>query len=188
MTSVVEICNNALIKLDAPTITSLSDNTKSAIACNLMYPQIRDDMLTAHPWNFAIEQASLSQLVAAPTFEFDYKYQLPADCLRVLKAVDSSEVQIQFKIKGRQLHTDETTVDIEYIKQVTDSTQFSAQFIDVLATRLAAEIGYSMAGGTAKSDSLMNLYGLKLREAKRRDGQEGTPDKIQTNTWIDSRN
>lgn len=55
----VDICNAALIKVGAETITALSDNNKRARACNERYADIRDVVLAAHPWNFAIGRTQL---------------------------------------------------------------------------------------------------------------------------------
>ena len=74
--SAVQICNNALIKLGANTITSLSDDTKPARLCNKIYTVLRDDLLRSHPWNFAIGRSSLAQLVDAPAFGFSFQYRV----------------------------------------------------------------------------------------------------------------
>jgi len=58
-TSDVEICNSALQKIGAETITTLSDNTRRAALCNRQYDKVRKKLLRAHPWNFAIRRAAL---------------------------------------------------------------------------------------------------------------------------------
>ena len=185
--SEVSICNNALLKINADTIEALTDTSKEGKVCNIMYPQLRDEVLTGHLWNFAIKQASLAKLTASPTWEYDNAYQLPADCLRVVRTKEFSESGYRFKIKGRELHTDAAAANIEYVAQITDTTQFNPQFVDVLATRLAAELAYSVAGSASRSEQLFGQYQAKLKEAKRRDGQEGIPDNIEANMWAQSR-
>lgn len=187
MVSEVQICNNALLKLKCNTITSLSDDGEEGVACNILYPQIRDAVLASHPWNFAVEQTNLQQLEDTPLFEFLYQYSLPNDCLRVLKATDSSGNTVAHKVKGRNLHSDSGEIYIEYIKKVTDTTTYSPLFVETLATRLAASLAYPLTASETRSESLMAAYKDILKEAKTRDGQEGTPDRIQANAWIDSR-
>lgn len=111
MASEVEICNSALIKLGDDTITSLTDDSKRARLCNAQFARLRDEVLRAHPWNFAIRRASLAKLSQAPAFEFAAAFRLPEDpyCLRVLLLFDGSAPQgisrHRWKIEGRTLPT-----------------------------------------------------------------------------------
>lgn len=66
-TSDVEICNSALAKLGAESITSLSDTTRRAVLCNRQYDKIRKKMLRMHPWNFAIKRVWLSPITETST-------------------------------------------------------------------------------------------------------------------------
>ena len=56
MASEVDICNRALSKLGAARITSLTEDSVNARACNAMYESVRDAELRAHPWNFAMKR------------------------------------------------------------------------------------------------------------------------------------
>lgn len=178
--SEVQICNNALIKLGADTITSLSDNTKSARLCNTMYSIVRDEVLRSHLWNFAIGRQQLSQLSTAPSFEFSYQYQLPTDCLRAVRLYNSVE---PFRVEGRKLLTDSNSVSLIYIKKETDVGLYDSVFSDILATKLASEIAYSITKNSGLSQSLKQEYDIKLKHAKRFDAQEGTPLDLTTNTF-----
>jgi hypothetical protein len=53
MASDVAICNTALNRLGANTITSFTENSKEARLCNAEYEGIRDQVLRSHPWNCA---------------------------------------------------------------------------------------------------------------------------------------
>ena len=91
MASVVDICNRALQKLGAESITSLTQNTENARACNSCFEFLRDAELRAHPWNFAIKRAQLAADLTPPEFGYDLRYQLPSDYLRLLPS-DSFDV------------------------------------------------------------------------------------------------
>ncbi|KKN01516.1 hypothetical protein LCGC14_1127040 [marine sediment metagenome] len=54
--SVVEICNKALLELGEESITLLTDNNKRAEKCNLVYDDIRDSLMSMHPWKFALRR------------------------------------------------------------------------------------------------------------------------------------
>lgn len=67
----LEICNAALSRLGAPSISSLSDVDKKAQTCSLMYPRTRDNLLRSHPWNFALKRVELLPLDATVTYATD---------------------------------------------------------------------------------------------------------------------
>ena len=184
MVSEVDICNRSLIKVDGNLITSLSQETEEAVLCNVLYPQIRDEVLRAHFWNFAIKQATLNQTVATPTFEFNYKYALPSDYIRIYSL---KEVGQRYKIKGGELHTNLSGVDIEYVARETDTTRYDAMFVTALSLRLASELAYPVAGSSERQQLLLAEYNQFIKEAKRRDGQEGTPDSLTADLFVDSR-
>ena len=84
----VAIANLALQKLGSGHITSLSQDDPSARAVNACYEQIRDMELRKHPWNFARKRTTLAPDATTPSFDFDYAFPLPSDCLRSAVARD----------------------------------------------------------------------------------------------------
>ena len=184
MSSVTDICNQALSKVGDELISCLTDSSKQARYCRMLYASTRDAVLRAHPWNFAIDRAELAQLTAAPAYEYTYQFQLPSDCLRVLQM---EEVDMVFKIEGGKLLTDEGTAKIKYIKRVTDSALFDSLFIAALSARLAAEMAVPLADSKTLAETMWELYLNKIGEARGIDAQEGTPDDIPADTWLDSR-
>lgn len=183
MATETSICNSALIKIGAERISSLTENNKRAIVCNEQYPKIRDEVLRAHPWNFAIKRVELAQITDAPAFEYKYYYQLPEDCLRVL-AINSDHA---FKIEGKYIATDATSMKIKYIARIEDASQFDTIFCEALAARLAADIAYSVAQNTSLQSMLISMYSAQLALARSMDAQEGTADQVSADGWINSR-
>lgn len=117
--SPVEICNSALLKLGAERINALSENNKRARLCNERFDALRKEVLRAHPWNFAIRRANLARLSTTPEYEYNFEYQLPTDCLRVLETEadkDNPSGDIlgnsytKYKIEGRKLLTNASGV------------------------------------------------------------------------------
>lgn len=184
MASDVQICNRALIRLGADTITALSEDSKEGRLCNILFDQVRQALLRSHPWNFAIARATLAASVTAPAFEFTYSYPLPSDCLRVWQLYNSNE---DYKIEGKNLLTNAATVQIVYIKDVTDTSEFDSLFSTILSLRIGMELAYNITSNASISTALTDEY-LKLRrEAKLFDGQEGSAPKWDDGDWLDSR-
>ena len=182
--SEVQICNNALIKLGANTITSLSDDSKAARLCNNVYSIMRDDMLRGHPWNFAITRTTLAKLSTTPAFKYSYEYQLPSDCLRVIGIKDTNA---EYRIEGRKLLTDENSVSLIYIKRITDTSQFDANFANALAFKLASELAYAITNNATLASNLGQEAERLLRRAKMHDAQEDSMYVIQTDALTGAR-
>jgi hypothetical protein len=183
-TSVVQIVNNALVRIGANSIISLTENSEAARAANVIYEQVRDATLRDHIWNFAVKRVQLAQDVAAPAFEYSYQYALPADCLRVLQMQEKTMV---YKIEGRKLLTDEGTAKIIYLSRVSDPNEFDAMFVEALSARLAAELSIPLAERSTLYQNMMEVYRMKITDARSIDGQESGEPNIVADTWLDSR-
>ena len=183
-TGEIRICNSALIKIGVEPIVSFSEQTKAARFCNIQYETIRDELLSAHYWNFAMARVALAQVSTPPLFGFDYAYQLPADCLRVRQI---EENDAKFKIEGRLLYTDSATANIQYVSKNTDASQYSPYFKEALASRLAADLAYPMVQSVSLSEKMFQKHQFLLVEARAFDGQEGDIDQFQEDVWLESR-
>lgn len=185
--SVVDICNFGLANLgEEGTITSLTEDSKAARLCNLRFNSIRDFVLRDHPWNCAIKQLQLAQISSTPVFGYNYQYQLPVECLRVLRVDEDNEEK--WRIIGRTLHTDLSTVKAEYIYRVEDTNEFDAQLIEAIAARLSMLLAIPITDSESRLKSMSNLYKSILVSARGVDGQEtGNQDELIATTWLNSR-
>jgi hypothetical protein len=182
--SEVSICNSALIKIGHDRINSLTEQSKAAVLCAERYPFVRDEVLREHPWNFAIKRASFSQLVSTPAFEYQYEYQIPSDCLRIWQPEDPDVV---FVVEAGKVLTDEGTFKCRYISRVTNTALFDRSFAEALAFRLAADIGYSITASTQLQQAMLAMYDMKLKIARSMDAQEGTPEDLINDSWVERR-
>jgi hypothetical protein len=183
----IGIANSALIKIGAERISSISETNKRAQFCNEQIEKLKREVLRAHPWNFATLRAELAQ-TDAPEWGYDYAYELPADCLRVLKAVVDSELdEIEYKIEGATIVTDEPILRIKYIYDVTDYSLMDDAFAETLACRLAADLAYPIAGSNTLQATMMAAYEAQLKPARSYDGQEGSAEQVTASSWIQSR-
>jgi hypothetical protein len=174
--SEVQICNLALSKIgDEFSISAIGEDGREGEQCELFFQHTRDHILQSHPWNFAIGRSALSQDATSPAFEYTNQFLLPGDFLRALSLYNEQE---PFKIEGDRLLTDASTANLVYIKKVTNTVLFPPLFTEILVTRLAAEMSQVISDDNALTERLFIESDKKLREAKRRDGQEGTPDNI----------
>ncbi len=182
--SVVEICNNALIRIGSKTITSLSDGDKVANACSLVYEQARNLLFRQHLWNFAIKRATLASETDAPAFGFSYSYPLPSDFVRVKDLDDSA---IVYKIENNRLLTDSESVNLTYVSRVEDVTKFDALFTEALILSLAIKVGFVLNGSNAREQALKDEYQKVLFLAKQVDGQDDTTDALEADYFLNAK-
>ena len=148
-----------------------------------MYDGQRKELLRSHPWNFAIKREALQLLTSTPAFEYSYEYQLPTDCLRVLKLYGASQ---DYVIEGSVLRTNETSPKLIYISDEEDTQLFDTSFSELLALAIAAKICYSITGSTSLLAGLMAEMRRLKAEAKQYDGQEGRYYNFGDGEWLDN--
>lgn len=173
--SVVSICNLALGKLGAQPILALTEDSDNARACNRVFDQCRDLLLRKHPWNFAVNRATLAMLSTPPAYGYERAFQLPSApyCLRVLELMEERTTGADWKIEGRSLVTDAPTARIKYIARVTDPTQYDPEFVMALALLLAAEVAIPITSETSIAKSMFELYQAAVGDAVGSDAREG---------------
>jgi hypothetical protein len=184
--SEVAICNLALAELGrGAEITSLDENSQPARACRRRYPHARDAILRSYDWNFAARRASLPASAARPAFGYDNAFDLPPDCLLVRAIHDACT---PWEVEGtRLLASTPPPLRITYTARVTNPGVFDSLFVDVLATRLAADLCVQLTENTPRAQALLQLVQLKLDEARHADAREGNSDRRQRSSWLDAR-
>jgi hypothetical protein len=182
MPSVVDICNRALSRVGDTRITSLTDGTKQATACNSAYEHIRDEVLRSHPWNSAIARASIAKLSDAPAFGYDDQYQLPADCLRVVEVYDS---RLPWVVEGDVILSDDgSPLKIRYIKQETDPNKYDPLLLSAIAGRLALELVEELTQSNTKRERALQEFEVIMSTARRADAQEQSSMPFEEDDWI----
>jgi hypothetical protein len=210
-TSDTDIAANALRLIGDQPIQSMLDNTDRARLCNALYGQVRNSVFREHPWRCLRRRAQLVSttttsvsgaittithpLQAWPINDTTFSYQLPTDpyCLKVLHT--SAEDTDDWWVEGRELITTYGTISsgttrplfILYTALILDVTQYDALLIDLLASRLAAELCYPITGGKQNAQIYWQLYTQKLEAAKGTDGQEGSADILTETDLVDVR-
>ncbi len=193
MASETDICNMALGRINAERINDIDDGESvPAQRCRLHYDQTRDALLRSYNWTFAKGRKTLVADTVTPDFEYAFQYILPVDYLSMSNPYEGTPFRENihtFSIEGKRFLTDETTVELRYIKKIEDTTKFDPLFIEVLVLRLALKILPPVAGGDT---NLAKSVGVELLDAESRartvNGQEANSIGIgDLQTWNDAR-
>lgn len=183
----IALCSRALLKIGATGIASFDEGTAEAEVAANLYPSLRDALLSAHPWNFAVAQSRLARLAAAPVADFAHAFQLPPDFLRALSAGGEGRGRgLRYRIHERRLHADRDTVTLTYVFRPPEES-FPAFFDQALILRLAAEFCLPLTESTSRAELLHKLAEDEIRRARLIDAQEETPQAIEDFSLIEAR-
>lgn len=183
--SKVQIANLTLTYLSANRITDFTDSSESARTVNAIYAPSLEGLLEEHPWNFATSRKTLGLLDDTPAHTYSYFFQLPSDFIRVVRINENDDPD--YRVEGDRIATNESSIDLEYIKNETDVSKFSRTFVEALAARMARDMTYSVTETASLVERMEGLYKTKLRTAKMVDAQQGKPKPITKNKWINAR-
>ena len=192
MASVVDICNTALNQLGASTILTLTEDSKNARLCNARYTQIRDAVFRSHPFNCLQKRVELSSSTTTRAWGYSFQYDLPGDCLRLLRILDYDS---DHKVEGRSILSNNSSMKILYISRITDPNQYDELLRETISAALAADIAYAITSNNTTQQNMIALYQDKLRDARFVDSTEGynttqedgMTDVIDAGTFINSR-
>lgn len=184
----VGICNSALAKVGQAPISSLTQETRAAQILNSIWDLVQDELLASHPWNFALKRAALTPTSDTPAYEFDYEYDIPNDCLRVLESeTDFTASGVDWMVEGRKILTNEETLNIRYIYRNEDFNSWSGPFAEVMAWRLAQDIAFALTQSTEREKSCAEQYQRALSLARSTDAAEGIMRGLIADEWTSAR-
>ena len=138
-----------------------------------------------------IKRIDLAANTETPNFQWKFQFTLPSDCLRVLRTENSNfSNEEQYRIEGRNLLTNQSTIKIQYVAKITDTTKYDTLLIETISARLAAELCYPITQSATLMDRMFALYDAKLKEARFADATEGSSDddnRLQAGDFINAR-
>lgn len=186
MSSVVSICNVALIGLGGSTISAIDEDTTQANACNAVWNQARQAVLRSHPWNFALKTGELPQLQTnLRAYKYDYAYQLPSDIMRLVQVKDDYD----YKVESNTIFSKCDTCFIKYVFDNTDVASWDALFVAAMSAKIQELIAFSITRERADVATARNNYLAALFHAQVTDAQEDIEDLVAPadNSLIDIR-
>lgn len=176
----VQIANFALFRIKvSKQITSLTEQSPEAIACNLWFTHAREAVLSDAEWPFATKRGLLALVTltdAEMPDEWGFAYAYPTDCIYARIMWDGAqkrrpEQELEFRIEhhpnsdARIIYSDVEDACLIYTKDVTNAGLFSEHFVDALAWRLAADIAPSLMASRESALDALRMYRFVLGDA-----------------------
>lgn len=187
MANKIDICNSALDKLGAESISSFSDGTKAANLCARNYDKLRRKLLRSHWWNFAIVRETWSADSNTPAWGYDTQFVVPDTCLRFLTIENFT---LPYSIENGKLMTSYSGSDINvlYVEDYDDVNGMPTDFQEGLAYLLASEIAYPLLQSQNVSTLMYEKFKEEISGVRTIDSQISGTGGMYADHWNDSRN
>ncbi|GGO95030.1 hypothetical protein [Stakelama pacifica] len=193
-TTQTDIVNAALAELGSRDfVTSIDSDRPVAMRAKRLWSIVLNDLLSQHPWNFALRRAALNADGVNPPYGYARQFRLPSDCLRWLVPVEGRPGFYRGEREGDVILTDAAApLPVRYIALVDDVTKWPAAFVKAMTLALAE----ALAEGITQSETIKRDLGNKaeyaLRKAKRIDGLETGANQrgsvVAKSDWLAARN
>jgi hypothetical protein len=172
------LCARAVIAIGASPIQAFDEGTAEAIVAEAFYEITRDQLLAAHPWNFATSTANLARLAEPPDTDFAFAFHLPEGVVRILSVGRAGfERGIVYRRRGSVIETDADAVTLRYIETPPEEV-YPAWFQAALIAALAEAFALPLTESTARWGELSRAAERTLARARLIDAQEDTPDAV----------
>ena len=197
MATKLEIINRALAKLGEDRIADVDDDVKAAREMSALYDIVLLAELREHNWNFAVARASLDADATAPEWGYQYRYELPADFVKLLdidgawRSVSSSDRitydSSLFRIEAGFIVTDMAEpLLIRYTRslEADEEPLMDKAFVESFACRLAVEGCEILTQSSTKRQLAMQEYQRSIVAAIMANAVENPPTPIADDSWM----
>jgi len=202
MSSQLDIYNLAIARVGIGTIIGdVTERSEPRRKCSQFYEQCRDECLRNFPWSFARKAQPLS-LLSQEFPGWGYVYDYPNDCLFALEVIPEEgnripvtrwfdswrdrqlmrapkivfERALRTDGQAQVLLTDLADAWLMYIARVDVVGLYDPDFVNMLAWRLAAEVGAPLKCDVGLTRNAWQTYELMRLRAGGNDLNEGNPD------------
>ena len=176
------IANLALSNLGEARIQSLTEDSSRARACSARMDQVIESVLRMHVWNSALERKELTQ-IGAPVFGWNYMFQLPADCIKVVEVNPISK----FQVEKRNILSNETSLYLLYVAEPTDINNLDSLLAEAIAMKLAVEVAETLTSKQGLKQEMMQKFIIALQEARSANSNDRTPEHRERSSWLDAK-
>lgn len=152
-TGATDIVNWGLLKVagakgDTETIDDIEGSSAFEVKCKLIYQFSRNSVLQSWPYNECKLFAELVVAAGVELADWNYAFTLPSDYLIMTKQTDEDDhtASYEYEIRGGYLftndysNTDDDAAFVDYIRKVTDATEYSPLLKEAIATKFASEM------------------------------------------------
>lgn len=198
---IIVLYNLALDSIGARSRISLpTEESREAEACNLWFPNIRDQVLASASWPEATKMERLALLSTQdededlewaqgdPRPDLGYAYALPSDCLRPQYVSGYTSFTLQaYGTEKRALMTSAESPILVYTFRSTKVSMWSAELQQAIMYGLAAAICMPLTGKSSRVKLLIEQANARIIAARETAANMGTERFESMPDWITAR-
>lgn len=182
----VSIINMALVLLGAARIGAPEDEGENAETLTFTYDNIRDAEQRANIWHFTRKRKILAPSSVAPAFGYRYAFNLPINCIRIIKP---SLTTPDWSIENHEgtpsiLTNDGNSIQLRYVERCTDETKFDPLFSIMLSCSLAWWCCERITQSNSKRDAIERRYTASRLQAYKTNAFERVPLQSPPDEWL----
>jgi len=166
-----QICNRALGRLGANSISDLTEGTQNAEFCNRFLPEAVEYVLGQWDFKFARKRQKLAMNAEQPAFGWKYQFNYPMDCIRLITVLDGAVETVPYQAENGKILTDADEIYLVYIARPKDPNQMPQAVRKAISTHLA----YLLATPMTSNEQLVSLIAAEsqqtLERAKKEDAE-----------------
>ena len=187
MSSKMEICNKAILRVGLNPIESIDDKLKEAKYCKAIYESAKEVVLREPDcdWNCARKKAFLPLVNTGYSLDYQYAFTLPIDCVKAIKLYGAdSETGAILRLldwiisENKLILANSMVVNLEYTAMQSDDTLLDALFADALSYKLAIELATGVKADFTLAKNFIELYERTIAKARIANAKEGNPAEI----------
>lgn len=188
----VGVCNLGLSMLgNYGTLSNIQTPTNDKeLTFSIWYDICRQFTLKLMMPNFALDRLVVAKLVETPAFGYEFYYEYPNSCLKLLGIGNVADKQNNYAVEGNKIATDldeDEGLEIRIIRDIEDVNQFSPEYKLLLAQYLAAYTCLAITQDTSKAAKLMADLPQQISTASGLNAQENVPIRISNSRFKASR-
>ncbi len=189
MATQTELINRALIRLGSATITSITDNTPTAVLANNIYDSVVREVIGEGHWSTAKFRANLNKTTNTPLYGYGSEFQLPTDppFLKVIEINEDVAGDVDHRIEQDKLLTDKTSIDITYIGLIENTQEYGTYLTEAIIAKLALEMCFAETNNANLVREMQRIYQQTLASGLAKDGQQGSRKRIFSSDLTDIR-
>jgi hypothetical protein len=146
----IDVWNGALDMIEEQPLSSDQDTSFSGRWLQRNYAQKRDYMLGRYYWKFARKRVVLAPDTVTPAWDWQYRYLLPADCIRIVPPTYDGSwngTPIPYEEEEGYLLCDQpTSLRLRYVARIEEEGLWSNDFVAVMELYLALTMAHRMTG------------------------------------------
>ena len=142
-----------------------------------LLPLAMKEVLSAHPWAFAMEEwrTGSGRVGIEGVGDYSEAVTVPDDCIKVIGVYGRDGTLLNWQRVAGEIRADGKACRVTYVRNVDELDEFSPDAYRLVVLRLAADMTRAMSLRASLQNLHENVYRDALAEAKTRDTRQSNP-------------